>query len=116
MDRKPVIERLVESIKAYFSITGLIVVGVYLVNNADEAPFGWRIVDQASGFVAIGIGAIVACWYGLHVAHELIRERHQGELGRAAAIAYGVFIALATLVVAAIVLGAITQSCGKVFH
>src|SRR5258708_2068040 len=110
MDHKPIIEHLVESIKAYFSITGLIVVGVYLINNADEAPFAWHFVNYLSGFLAIAIGAVVGCWYSCHIFNKLIRERRQGTASRAEAIAYGLFIVLATLVIAAIVLGSVSQS------
>lgn len=115
MEHKPIIENMVESIKGYFSITGLIVLGVYLINNADAAPFHITAINYLSGALAILIGAVVGLWYSAHIFHKLIRERRSGLVTRFQAIAYGTFVVLATLVIASIVFGSVTQSCGRVF-
>jgi hypothetical protein len=115
MEHKPIIENMVESIKGYFSISGLMVVGVYLINNAAAAPFNLPAINYVSGAIAILVGAVVGIWYSLHIFHKLIRERRSGLLTRIESIAYGIFVALATVVIATIVFGSVTQSCGKVF-
>jgi hypothetical protein len=115
MEHKPIIEGMVESIKGYFSISGLMVVGVYLINNADAAPFHLSVINYISGALAILIGAVVGIWYSVHIFHKLVLERRSGMITRLEGIAYGIFVVLASLVIASILLGSITQSCGRVF-
>jgi hypothetical protein len=114
MEHKPIIESMVESIKGYFSISGLMVVGVYLVHNAHEAPFHLTFINYISGFLAIAIGAVVGIWYSAHIFHKLVLERRSGAVTRLQGVVYGIFVVLATLVIASIVLGSVAQSCGRV--
>jgi hypothetical protein len=113
MAHKPLVESLVESIKGYFSITGLIILGIYLVKTPEDAPFHWPLLSYLSGTIAILIGGGVGVWYSIHVVHHLLVERRGGEVGRWDFLILLTFISCALLVILSIVLGALTMSCGR---
>ena len=115
MSDKPIIEHLVEAIKGYFSITGLIIIGVYLVKEASDAPFHLHFINYVSGFLAIAMGSIIGVWYSIHTLHKLLIEKRKGAIRYAEFVVYGSFILFAFLVVASIVAGAVSMSCGQVF-
>ncbi len=115
MEHKPIIESMVESIKGYFSISGLMVVGVYLINNADAAPFHLTVLNYVSGALAILIGAVIGIWYSVHIFHKLVLERRSGAITKFQGVTYGIFVVLATLVITSILFGSVTQSCGRIF-
>ena len=115
MTDKPLIENIAESIKSYFSISGVIVIGVYMVHNAESAAFGLKILNLIGGFLAIIMGSIIGVWYSFHMFHKLLHDENRKSLNLFQGILYGSFVFIAFIVIITIILGSVTSSCGVIF-
>lgn len=113
-DHKPVIENLVESIKGYFSITGVIIIGLYLINNASSNPL-FKAIDYVSGFAAIVLGSGIGLWYTFHVFHKLFKAKGGTSSGFLQGTVYSIFMLLIFLIICSVVFGSIRNSCDVVF-
>ncbi len=114
MEHKPVIENLVESIKGYFSITGVIIIGLYLINNASGNPV-FKIIDYVSGFAAIILGSGIGLWYTFHVIGKLLKAKEGTSTSIFQGVVYGVFALLIFLIIGSVIFGSIRNSCEVVF-
>lgn len=113
MSDKSTIENLVEIIKAYFSIAGLITLGVYLVKNVSAAPFHWHLINYLSGWLAIGLGSVIGVWYAFHNFRKYHAMRKQGAYGMISSLVIGTIMALILLLMVSIVIGAVAMSCSE---
>jgi hypothetical protein len=113
MSDKSTIENLVEIIKAYFSITGVITLGVYLVKNVSAAPFHWHIINYVSGWLAIGLGSAIGIWYAFHNFRKYHAHSKEAAYGIVSSLAIGVIMILIMLLMISIVIGAVAMSCSE---
>jgi hypothetical protein len=109
------IETLVDAIKGYFSITGLMLVGVYMLKNADEAPFGATYIHYIGGGAAVLAGAIIGLWYSAHLIRKIVSERKTGALTALETAQFLCIVVLACTLVTSVILGSITMTCGALF-
>jgi hypothetical protein len=110
---KSLIESLVEAIKGFFSITGLILVGIYMLKNPEVLPFGLTFINTTGAFSAIIAGSVIGIWYAIHLLRKVFSSARKESYHRVEIILYGIFVVLALAVVLSILAGAVTMSCGK---
>ena len=110
---KSLIETLVEAIKGYFSITGLILVGIYMLRNPDTSPFGLSFLNYLGDFSATIAGSGIGVWYSVHLWRKLYSHTNRENFRKGERILYGIFIVLASVIVISILAGAVTMSCGQ---
>ena len=111
-DGKKLIEVIVDAIKGYFSINGLILIGVYLIRSPEAAPFGYRFINYLSGFVAVITGSVIGIWYTFHLAKTFHPGTGTGPWKGFQRGVWAAFVASAVLVILAVITGALTMSCG----
>lgn len=109
---KPLIENLVEAIKGYFSVTGLMLLGVYMVKNASDAPFGVTFINYVGGISAVFSGAIIGLWYSVYMIQKILTGTKNGSIRRIETIICGLIVVLASLIVLSIIYGSVVMSCG----
>ena len=110
-----VIEQLVDSIKGYFSITGLLLVGIYLIKNPMESFLHLHWVNYLGGASAILVGAITGVWYSLHLLKTVLPADAPSKPGWLQRIVVWTLVALSFLLILTVVLGAVSMSCGAMF-
>jgi len=108
-----IVENLVEIIKAYFSIAGVITLGVYLVKTANAAPLHWHFVNYLSGWLAIGLGSGIGIWYACHNFAKYHALRKNSSYGVVSSIFLGTLMLLILLLMISIVIGAVAMSCSE---
>jgi hypothetical protein len=111
MSDKSIVENLVELIKAYFSIAGVITLGVYLVKNVSAAPFHWHFINYLSGWLAIGLGSVIGLWYACHNFRKYHALKKDARYGIVSSVVLGTIMALILLLMISIVIGAVAMSC-----
>jgi hypothetical protein len=107
------IDKLVEIIKAYFSIAGLITLGVYLAKNVSAAPFHWHIVHYLGGWLAIGLGSVIGVWSAIHNVTKFHASRQGSRHRTALSLAIGALMILGLPLMLSIVIGAVAMSCSE---
>jgi hypothetical protein len=114
MTEKATIEHMVEIIKSYFSIAGLISLGVYLVKNVATAPFHWHAANYVSGGLAIGLGSVIGIWYAFHNFKKYHTFARGTSYGTASSIIVGAIMVLTLLMMMSLVIGAVAMSCESI--
>lgn len=115
LEGKRLIEVIVDAIKGYFSINGLILLGVYLIRTPEDAPFGYRFINYLSGFVAVITGSTIGCWYTIHLAKTFHPNPGRGPWWHLQRAVWVAFVLSAILTILTVIAGAITMSCGSIF-
>jgi hypothetical protein len=107
---------IVDAIKGYFSIIGLILVGVYLIKNPEEAAFGFHLLNYLGGWVAMITGTAIGGWYTVYLAKTIHPGSGAGFLNRMKRVVWGMFVGSTVLIIVTVVTGAITMSCGSLIR
>ncbi|MEO7599124.1 MAG: hypothetical protein ABIV50_09355 [Opitutus sp.] len=115
-DGRKLIDVIVDAIKGYFAINGLILIGVYLIRSPEAAPFGYRFINYVSGFVAVTTGSVIGVWYTFHLAMTFHPGTAAGPWKRFQRGVWAAFVASAVLTILSVITGAITMSCGTLFN
>ena len=107
----PLIEKLVDAIKGYFSITGLMLVGIYLIKTPNEVPYLSHYLSYVGGFCAIVSGSIISIWYSFHLFRNVFLESERTSYKTIEVVLYGGILVMAFSLVITIIAGAIAMSC-----
>ena len=110
-----VIEKLVDSIKGYFSITGLLLVGIYLIKNPMESFLHLSWFNYLGGISAILVGAITGVWYSIHLLKTVLPADPPTSGGWLQRLVVWTLVILSCLLILTVVLGAVSMSCGQIF-
>ena len=110
-----VIEQLVDAIKGYFSITGLLLVGIYLIKNPMESFLHLSWVNYLGGISAILVGAVTGVWYSFHLLKTVLPAGSPSRGNRLQHVMVWTLVILSCLLILTVVLGAVTMSCGQLF-
>ena len=109
-----VIEQLVDAIKGYFSITGLLLVGIYLIKNPMESFLHLSWVNYLGGISAILVGAVTGVWYSFHLLKTVLPAGGPAGTNRLQHVMVWTLVLLSCLLILTVVLGAVTMSCGQI--
>jgi hypothetical protein len=113
MAEKAHIEKLVEAIKGYFSIIGLLLVGIYLIKSPGESFLRIPFFNYLGGLSAVLVGTITGVWYSAHLMAEVLPAHERTNFGQARVLLLWALAILSLLVLLTVTLGAISMSCGQ---
>lgn len=111
---RSIIETLAEAIKGYFSICGLVVLGIYLVKSPDMAPFGVAAISYLGGISAVVIGSVVGVWYYVHLVRSIYTLRDLGSAGRRGEkLVFSLFLLLSSFVLVSLIASGLKMTCSQ---
>ena len=66
------IERIVEAIKGYFSIVGLLLAGLYMIHSPFRSTRLLTWISYAGGYTAVLCGTVICVWYSAFLLKALL--------------------------------------------
>jgi vacuolar-type H+-ATPase subunit I/STV1 len=105
------IERIVEAIKGYFSIVGLMLAGLYLLHSPFRSTRLLTWLSYAGGLTAVLCGTVICVWYSVFLLRALLIPDDFHKHSRTKKALFWGLLALAAVILVSIIIGAITMTC-----